>query len=248
MVFGRVTRGMLANIAGRSYNQFRPRRRRVRRPRTIQNTIVRTINAVKEKQHNYFGLQTIFPSIDSDWYDQTLTLLESDLTATSGEDDSCRRGDEILVTSVEIKAVISTGAEDGITDDLYNNMRIVLALWTGFGSNAPMYTLSYPIDKPLLRELIPGAAGAPRLIKKYLDQYIPLEVSGAGHAAGTGYIPKLVQFNYYKKFKTPIHITYNASTATSGDKILTLSVTSDSATLTNPGFVRGFVKMTFINK
>lgn len=213
---------------------YRRRRRYIkRRPKQSMKRIAkRVVDAAIEDKITSAALTTNFGSIGSSWTHQAFTNLATGTTAGT------RVGRRIRVKSVLFYGTITGGALDTTTvEDYMNTIRVVIALW----SKQQTFTSS---DIGMSSVIQKDSYSNSQLIRKYYDKYIVLQQT-QGH---TGYIPGFKYFKYYKRFKTPIVITYGIENGTGTflpDKWLTLSMISDSSVAPNPGFTHGYWKLRY---
>lgn len=146
-----------------------------------------------------------------------------------------RIGTKIRIKSIEINTVLSGGQNGLLTDDNYNIFRIVIGKYTG-QTATPLASASVGLNSPIKKDWNNGRG---TLIQKYVDRYIPLDVASTEKGAGDGYTPKLKIFKYYKRFKNFV-VTYADDTTNYPSSRLIMSFISDSAAVTNPGFVSGY--------
>lgn len=146
-----------------------------------------------------------------------------------------RIGTKIRVKSIEVNAVIAQGSGGVLTDDPYNIMRIVIGKYSG-QTTTPLATAGVTINQPIKKD---WTSGRGTLIQKYVDRYVPLMVASTEKGGGDGYTPALKRFKYYKRFKNFV-ISYNDDTTNYPSQRLIMSLISDSAAVTNPGFVAGY--------
>lgn len=216
----------------RKRNTFRLRRQNkgsIRR--MVKNIIDRNV----ENKQTTGNMVSSFSSLTSTWTEIDPTNI---IQGTSG---NTRIGRKIKVKGLEIKCVISSGANELLTDDPYNVVRIVIGIWNGSGGASPLGTALTTIDAPIRKQL--GTRNF--LIKKLLDRYVTLMVTSTEKGGGDGYTAGLRLFKYYHKFRKPLTITWGDDTATYPDRRLIISMVSDSSAITNPGVIRGYFVMSY---
>ena len=155
------------------------------------------------------------------------TWIEQDIVApiTAGASYAARVGNQVWVTGVRIKAVITGGQTYPIpvaTDDPYNVFRLVLALWqrtTGASAFCSGTALHTPIDPQF----------SPGIVKVYIDKTICLQSPGA---SGGGYQKAARMIDLWIPINTKINFTSNV--ASSNTQQLVLSFLSDSSTNPSP--------------
>lgn len=176
-----------------------------------------------------------FGSVGSAWTELPMNVMVQGLTGVT------RIGRKIAVTSVEIDAIYTGGQIGGAVDDKYNVMRIVLAQWES-NNVTPLATTTATLDTPINRNNF----RCQNMVRKYLDKYVTM-VPNMVDPDGTGYLPNLYRFKYYKRFSKPIVTEFADDGITYPDKVLSLSMISDSVAVVNPGFINGYWRMTYLD-
>lgn len=218
----------------RTYKRYQKKRYAPSVNRRIAQ-LARKIDQNIENKQITVSLQATYGAITTNW-------TESDLTNISqGTGSANRIGRKIRIKSIEIKGVIANGDAETALDDPYNVVRCVIGLWAGPAGSTPLATALTTIQAPIRKNL--GTRNY--LVTKFLDRYIPLTVTSTEKGAGDGYTPMLKSFKYYKRFKTGILITYGDDTTSYPDKRLILGMVSDSTAVPSPGFVVGYLVMTY---
>lgn len=146
-----------------------------------------------------------------------------------------RVGTKIRIKSIEVNAVLAAGANQVVTDDAYNVMRIVIGKYAT-QTATPLATAGISINDPIKKDWNNARS---TLIQKYCDRYVPLMVTSTEKGAGDGYAPQLKKFKFYKRFRNFV-VTYNDDTINYPSSRLLLGFISDSAAVTNPGFICGY--------
>jgi len=191
--------------------------------KAVKAYVARTLDNKIEDKFITKALTTV-GSIGTSWTEIYPGIIEG----TAG--DSNRIGRRLSIKSIEIRGVLKPA-------DAYNVVRMVLSVSS---SASPMVGSGVGIDDPLLK---PSYIG--KVLKRVLfDKYILLN-QGLIDSATTEYTPKLVPFKYYKTFKKPIIVTYADSLSTTFDKILVLSIISDSIIASHPVFTNGYIVMRY---
>lgn len=229
-----MARGMFhSRYSRRSY------RRRPYVPRPVRSYVRRAISANVENKRAAYSLVQFFNSVGSAWVELNLTRI------TQGTGIFARVGRRVNVRSIEIKGALAQGASGGAFDDPYNCMRIILGLWTGLASanSAPLGSSSLTINSPISPWNAAGSVATYRMQRKYLDRYITF--SSPSRADETSLVPATRTFRYFKLFKRPMFIQYSDDTGESADHFFTISMISDSAAVPNPGFISGYVVLTY---
>lgn len=186
-----------------------------------------------ENKIAYGTMVSHFNSIGSTWNEQVFNKIEQGTVLNK------RIGNVITIRSIEFNGVITGGASGTFVDDVYNMVRIVIALWDG-NDDTPLLTASWSSDYPLRKSLSPTAS---TLIKKLYDKYIPLPAQG--YDGTEGVIPGVRKFKYYKYFKKGVKVTFSDNTKDYPDKRLILSAISDSSLAPSPGFISGYWVITY---
>lgn len=189
----------------------------------------KVIAMIPEKKYAGTTLGNSFSSISSSWSELMMC------GPIQGVNFSERIGRKIRISGYEVRGVLTEGSVDGIADDIYNNVRIVIGLYNA-GSQFPLTDASTSINHPI--ESMLNTKG--RLIKKYYDKYIGLTTTGKG---ATGYCPTMKSITIRKFFKKPIVVEYGTDTNVYGDKMLIMSMISDSIGVPNPGFTCGYFRV-----
>lgn len=203
-------------------------------PPSVRAYVRRAIDYNVEDKHISYNLDTLFSSVSNNWTEANVC------NPDQGDTVSTRVGRRIRIKSIEIKGIFLGGISDLSTDDVYNTVRIVIGVYQGT-SNTPLAAGGQGYDNPLIATS--GTSAGQRLIKKYYDKYHAIQTCGKG--LGAGYAPVPREFEYYKRFKKPIVVTYGDSTDDYPSKALIMSVHTDSLAASNPGFVCGYVMCKF---
>lgn len=198
----------------------------------VKNYVEARFDANQEDKRSLFYLQDTFASVGNAWIELLLN------GPPQGTQAGNRTGNRIRLRSIELKGFLVQGSNELVTDDAWNEFRMVLGLYSG-ASNVPLADAAVPLGGALDPAVMPARA---RLLRKYVDKWIPMNVTSTEQGAGDGYTPSVQVVSYKKSFgKRGIVITFGDDTTTYIDKRLILSMTSDSAAVTNPGFTHGYV-------
>jgi len=206
--------------------QPRKGRRVVRKQTPVTMPILMSVlNNQGERKFIYRDLSSLYASIGTTWDEHDIGNIGQGITVAT------RIGRKARLTTLTIRAVLAGGASDSVLDDAYNVIRVFLGLWTNV-SSTPLATASAGVNAYIARE----SDTLGRLVKVYFDKYICLPVRCPGIASG--YAPGLKELF----FTTSINqtITYGTDAADRADKLLVLSMISDSTTTPNPGIVNGY--------
>lgn len=208
----------------------RYRRRTSKVSRAVKRFVSKKLDSTVEDKFNIINMTAGgLNSIPSTWVEV------SGCNPGQGTAKNQRIGTKIRIKSIEMKAVLSAGANGLITDDNYNVFRIVIARYSG-QTATPLATASVGLNDPIKKDWS-NARGT--LITKYMDRYIPLTVTSTEKGAGDGYAPGLKTVKFFKRFRNFV-VQYNDDTINYPSSRLILSFISDSAAVTNPGFVAGY--------
>jgi len=188
-----------------------------------------------ENKQTTGSMVTSFGSLSSSWIEVDPTSISQGVTGNT------RVGRKVRIKSLEIRAVISSGANELLTDDPYNVVRICIAWWSGAAAANPLFVTGTTIDAPIRKNL--GTRNY--LLRKLIDKYVTLTVTSTEKGGGDGYTAGLRQFKYYKSFRKGVLITWGDDTVSYPDKRLIISMISDSAAITNPGVIRGYFVLTY---
>lgn len=186
-----------------------------------------------ENKLTYGTMTTHFSSISNTWAEQALTIV------SQGTSLNQRAGNKIRIKSVEIKGVLAQGSNESLLDDPWNVVRCVIGLWN-CDNITPLSTGSWPMERILRNSFCPKG-----LIKKYMDKYIPLQVTSTEKGGGDGYTPCVRTFKYFKAFKKGLLINFGDNSTNYPDRKIIVSMISDSGALVNPGFVTGYFGVTY---
>lgn len=200
------------------------RRSRARIPR-YTGVIPRNVGQ-SEIKFDTVPLTTSFSSISS-----AQTAVELTAAVVGGYTLVERIGRQINLLNVRLFGTLVQGVVDGIADDRYNVVRIVLA--THSAGNAPTIPLSTPISRSNTRYL------EEVLYDKTVVLYSPAPDS-------TGYLPAIKHIDR----TIPVNRKFNYYSHTGGATPIELSLimVSDSAAVPNPGFVQGSWTVTFTDE
>lgn len=217
----------------RSYVR-RPRRRYPSRYRAVKAIVNRAIDRHMENKIVSQRLNVNFGTITTAWVESTLAQVQQ------GTAENQRLGRKIRIKSVFMKGVIAGGTNEVATDDPYNYVRLILGIYNGSGLT-PLATAGALRDDPITTVL--GCRSTLR--KKLFDKYVTFQVTSTEKGGGDGYTPQLKQIKYYHRFKNGLLINFGDDNVTYFDKMLFLSCISDSAAAPSPGFIGGYIGLTF---
>ena len=139
--------------------------------------------------------------------------------------------------SLFFKRVIAQGSSQLLTDDAYNVVRIVVAVWKGNTGQTPMTSAGAAMNTPLIQVALNGMD----LERVLMDKYIPLTVTGNEKGSGDGYTPMLKNVQFYHKWTKAQNIYFGDNGNLLPDRRVVVSMLSDSAGSPNPGFLCGYL-------
>lgn len=203
-------------------------------PKSVKNYVDRKLDTTVEEKRLPTDLKVAFGSIGTMWTERTL------FQVSQGVKNSERIGNRIRVKSIEIKGIVSQSSAESALDEPYNVLRIVLGHYKG-SAVTPLTLGGAGLNTPITKHENTGAT----LIKKYMDKYIPLTAVSTEKGGGDGYTPSLKQVKYYKRFKKGKIIEFMNHTTGTYNGMFVLSMLSDSSAIPNPGFVAGYMIVTY---
>jgi hypothetical protein len=146
-----------------------------------------------------------------------------------GDDFTNRNGRQILVRQVRLSGLLVGGQSNVITDDAYNQVRIVV--YTMGSNNALTFDLTASLD-PRVQQ---------NLKHVYLDKLITLHSPARD---SVGYLPAIREVNFKVSMQFNQDYVSLAVNATTGD-YLAIAMVSDSTAVPHPGFVSGMIDVIF---
>lgn len=158
------------------------------------------------------------------------TWVETDLLdrLSQGDDIGQRNGRRVYVRAIEIRGLLAGAQSNIVTDDAYNNVRIVIGKYTGgIGALAPLSGSGGAIT--LSSAIVPGYGQ--NCVHVYYDQIHTLQSPGRD---SVGYVATAKGF--VVKLKTPMLCTFSGTGVNTNMDHLVVSCISDSALAPNPGF------------
>jgi len=195
------------------------------------NQVRSMIKSHVENKSVHRSLVTSFPSINSSWLEVDMGYVPQGTTFYQ------RIGSSLKMLDITIEGTLCQGSAQSALDDSYNVVRVVLGLYLG-GDTTPLANFPALFNAPVTSTWYTNG----RLLKKYYDEYIPLEVTCLERAGGDGYCPGLKKF----KVSVPLNVTITYGTdSTNANKVLIMSVISDSSAVVNPGFIAGYSIMNY---
>jgi len=175
-------------------------------------------------------LSSIFPSVGTAWVENDIGNIGQGVTVFT------RIGRRATLLYCEISGVLCQGDIGTTLDDPYNTVRVVIGLYKS-AVPVPLNTAGAVINSPITKELSTNGL----LIYKYIDRYIPMSAKCLGATAG--YVPSTVSLNF--RFRIGQTVIYGADNANFADKVLVMSVISDSTVAPSPGFIAGYLRVGF---
>jgi len=186
--------------------------------KAVKAYVAKTLDNRIEDKFSTASIYSVFGALSTSWTEYYPVIGEG----VSG--DSERIGRKIGIKSIELRGIM-------VPADLYNVLRVVVSISS---SGAPMSACGVGISQPLLKSTPVG-----KVCKRILlDKYIPLDQN---FMDGEAYVPKLKQLKYFKSFKKPLMITYGDSTTYSFDKMIVVSIISDSIITSHPSITTGYI-------
>jgi hypothetical protein len=195
----------------------------VKTQKGVSHGLIETTSGEEIKFYN-FPLHSVFPSIGT-------TPQYSSVTAgvTNGTALPNRVGNSIRVKAFGFYGTLEGGQSNLATDDEYNVIRISLIEVQYQTMAATITPGTYNVSSVLDPRTFPG------LINVIHDEVITLSSPGRD---STGYMSAVKQLNVRKKLD--LLVPYSGAAAYSDtSKSLVMLIVSDSAVVSNPGFVTG---------
>lgn len=214
---------------------YRPKTSMSKVPKSVKKYVAKAIDRNIEDRKVIFALPTEFGSVGTTW-------IEKDLCSAiaTGDGYGTRSGRAIKVKNIEVHGTVAQGSNGTLTDDQYNVMRFVCGAFTGTAST-PLASAGVGLNMPITK-----TENCRNFLKQvYTDRYIPLNVTSTEKGGGDGYTPEVKNFNYKKRFKTPYTIKWGGDDASYPANRLFVSMLSDSSAVVHPGFVAGWITVTY---
>jgi len=186
-------------------------------------TMARFSRAGTELKTQLLALPAGFNSVGSSW-------VESDVLAllAQGDDIGQRNGRRIYLRGLEIRGILAGAQSNIVTDDAYNNLRIVVARYTGtaggitpLGSSGGGVNFSGPV--------VPGYGQ--NCLQVYYDKTHSLQSPGRD---SVGYIATAKPISI--KLKLNMLCTFQGTGSGSNNDHIVVSCISDSLVAPNPGW------------
>lgn len=200
--------------------QYKPKQKKKANTRQV---VERVLWQNAEKKKTVEDLTVNFASVSNAWSESCITAI------TQGDATTQRDGDSITIKSIKIEGVV-TGA------DVYNYMRLYLAIWDG-RSSTPLTTNGAGAGSDITTTVTTGAG----LLRCLMDRYLYFKQTYDGGPTD-GHV-----INYYKRFKKGLRINYTSNVATTGNKKIILGAITDSIAIPNPGFIVGRIVVKFMD-
>jgi len=197
----------------------------------IKSYVHRAITRNIETKVKEYQLSNTWGSVSTNWVENAI---EGGIG--QGEAGNERIGRSIQITEIELKGVLMNGVSNLITDDNRNLFRLVIGIW----DNSTTPCQAVPV---LMWEKVTKALNSEGNIMRILyDKTFSLCAVGRD---STGYLPMTRNVYYKKRFKPALKITWSDDTSDYPDKRLVVSMMSDSAAVSNPGFITGFLNLSY---
>lgn len=181
------------------------------------------------KKFKSTDLNTIFGSISDSWIIQDL------VTITNTTDVSGRWTRKIKLLRFQLQGLLVGGQSNLATDDAYNGVRLVL-----FEGAPGLATVDFAgFDQNV--HLQPGISGITRVL---MDRMIALRVSAPD---SVGYVPACTTVSFSRGVNTVCIFDASGLITPAAGSSLYLTMISDSAAVSNPGFTIGHVTLTFVD-
>lgn len=187
-----------------------------------------------EMKHFTYALTT-YGSVGNTWaeYDWLNAIQQ-------GDDYNNRIGRKIAVHYFRFKGTFWGGAQGtALTDDLYNNIRLVC--WTQHNNKTgaqqtPLTTATLGINSPIRKYNLPG------LGKVYKDKYYaltnnPIDADTCAPAGRT--------VDWKIKFKKPLIVNFTNTGVHYNQTQLYIGMITDSTAIPHPGFTNGYLEVLF---
>jgi hypothetical protein len=172
----------------------------------------------KVSKYKSNALAATFSSISNDWIIAELL----DIDAGTGEQE--RTGQRIFVETLNLGFTLVGGQSNGIADDVYNTVRVVVVIGAESLESADW---TQDLNAPKLRNVFPK-------VRSFLhDQFHTLSVYGTD---STGYVARAKRIDV----KIPINRFFEYESIDGQSYLvdsLFIGVKSDSAAIPNPGMV-----------
>lgn len=208
-------------------------RRRARRfTRRVRSVILRTA----EPKHQVVNLYTYFGAVDNTWTEHDCFKIGE------GTTQQTRIGEEVYVESIYFYGTL-LGGQGAISDDAYNQVRIVVGLWAASAGDTPLNTMGADRVDPLWPKCSWTGVDPPQLAQqlRYKICDMQLVLRSLGMQSEGDLLPAVKKVKFYKRFRRPIKMTWqNTGTAYPKQRLI-MSMTSDSSAAPSPGFIDGFL-------
>lgn len=193
----------------------------------------RVVTRMAEKKVIENSIASAFVSVGTTPVEGTIANI------AQGTNSYSRVGRKIAIQGIRLHGTVVSGAVGAAaTDDAYNRFRIMLSCCTPdtSTSSGPMASHGVTTESSFTRA-VGGGGGNQTLLRKLLDRKLILR--GITDADGSGYQPIPVKFDYNIRLRKPIVVTWLTDAVTYPDKVLWVSMVSDSAIIPHPGVLSG---------
>lgn len=211
------------------------KRSRVPRPIPASRAAIRkALLGVAETKHYEVTTVSVFNSIGTGWTETLMSYI------AAGAAENQRVGSKIAITGFKINGLIESAWTTNVGGDAFNCLRYVVYLSNAgylIGGATPLVSNSLNVNTSLRTDT------ASVVLQPFRDRYIAMKPSYGLYngASGTAGGPALMEFTDFVKFKKPLEIEYNSSSAAAGNKGLWIGFISDSSAMPNPGFIMGYM-------
>jgi hypothetical protein len=208
--------------------------KQVQKKKKSSRDVVRVLRSIAEQKFVWRNMSSSFTSVATTWVELDLADIGQ------GNNSSTRVGNSVFLRSCLVDMVLAQGSAESALDDAYNVIRVVCGRYLGGGlSETPLTDGSATLHSPIERFVFTRG----RLVTKYVDKYVPLEVTSIEQGGGDGYCPGLV----HCRFLIPLNfeVVWGTDATTYPDTMIILSMISDSAATVNPGVVAGYSLVLF---
>lgn len=221
--------------------------RRSRR-RSFAKRVKSIIAAGSEQKVTTCLLLDNYPSVGTTWRELEFQDLAQGTTSMQ------RIGDRVRIKSITFRGTLMGAQTAGMAEDVYNQFRIVIAIWRQAAGTTPLATLTANLDDPLNPREAAAFDGIdpPSLknlmVRKLFDRKYMLITPGLSRYDGNQYIPAVRKIYFKKVFPgLGLDIKYGDTGLALPSKRLFVSMVSDSAGLPHPGFIDGWIIMKFVD-
>lgn len=222
-------------VKARGYKRsYRKYRKGNRVPRPVARYVRSQIDRHVEDKEFVLPL-TNYPSISTTWSEYSL------FQPAQGTTVSTRIGNRIRMKSIQMYGVMAGGQSELLTDDPYNVVRIVIAMYKGMSGVTPLNSIGLDLNTPITR--VSGSNLGSSIERVLYDRYVTFSVASTEKGGGDGYTPTLRTVRYYKRMYKNNIVSFGDNTITYPDRRIIWSVRTDSAANPSPGFIAGYIRI-----